>query len=120
MTDDILKEILVELKGLRQESMNTNKRIDETNSRLESLDINLNKRVDSLDKNLSNQIKDTNSRLDILSAEIGVLVISSNETRDGINAIRKSIPNVIWQNDTIAITEDEEIKVQGVIHKIAA
>ncbi|MBS4027749.1 MAG: hypothetical protein KGZ58_03835 [Ignavibacteriales bacterium] len=118
MTDDILKEILNELKGVRQETINTNKRIDDTNVELKGLrqeSINTNKRLDETNK----RIDETNTRLDSLAADIKVLIVSSNETRDGMNTLRKVVlSNVIWQNDSITIDTTDGATIKGTIHKV--
>ena len=136
MTDDILEEILIELKGLRQESIetkielkglrqesiNTNQRIDETNNELKGLrqeSINTNQRLDTLDKNVNKRIDETNKQLNILTNDVKVLIISTNETREGIRLLREIVSShVIWQNDSIAIDTTEGATIKGTIHKV--
>ncbi len=50
MEEDILREMLAELKGLRQGQSETNARLDQTNQRLESLEQTTNVRFESLER----------------------------------------------------------------------
>ncbi|MEK7263928.1 MAG: hypothetical protein AAB071_05400 [Bacteroidota bacterium] len=132
MTDDILKEILTELKGLRQESINTNKHIDETNTRLDETNFEVRKLNETSggmameqrvlrDETIKTRqrIDETNNRLDGLSADMKVLIISSNQLRDGMHLLRKVVSsNVIWQNDSIAIEMTDGATIKGTIHKV--
>ncbi|MBM4167017.1 MAG: hypothetical protein FJ218_08905 [Ignavibacteria bacterium] len=88
MTDDILREIVTEIKSLRYETFDEIKAL-----RQES--IATNKRLDESDK-----------RLDILREDMKVLIIGMNDTCETVYGMRKMMPNVIWQNDLNAIDTD--------------
>ncbi|MBI5471671.1 MAG: hypothetical protein HY961_04945, partial [Ignavibacteriae bacterium] len=50
MEEEILKEILAELKGLRKGQGETNQRLDQTNLQLESLERTTGERFESLER----------------------------------------------------------------------
>ncbi len=93
MENELLREIVQELKGLRTE---LNKRIDTTNERLDT----------------------TINRLDGLHQSFVVLQQGLADVRYELQNIKGVLSEkVIWQNDSIAIATREGKVIYGVINK---
>jgi hypothetical protein len=106
MEEEILKAILEELKGVRQDIGELRKTTDE---RLTSL----NDRIDTLEKN-------TTERLDGLNASLVVLQQGLGGIRYELRGIKDILSErVIWNNDTISLDVQEGNVIHGVIHKHA-
>lgn len=89
MNDQILSEMLEEIKGLRGESIATNQRLDVTNQRLEGL-----------------------------RESFVVLQQGMAEVRYELHGIKEILSErVIWRNETITIETSEGTIIQGVINK---
>jgi peptidoglycan hydrolase CwlO-like protein len=96
MEEQILREILSEMKGLRQEVVATNKRLDNTNERLDT----------------------TIKRLDGLQASFVVLQQGLADVRYELKGIKDILAErVIWNNETITIDTTGGASIHGVIHK---
>lgn len=103
MEEQILKEMLVELKGLRSEAVETKKEIqslkkssDETNKRLDI----------------------TNDRLDGLHQSFVVLQQGFADMRYDLQGIKEFLSQrVIWSNDSIKIDTESGGSIHGTIHK---
>ena len=89
MEEDILREIVQELRGLRGEAVTSNKRLNET--------VN---------------------RLDVLRESFVVLQQEVANVRYELHNIKEILSDrVIWQNDSIAIATREGNVIYGVINK---
>ena len=96
MEEQILKEILQEMKGLRTDVSSTNERLD----------------------SVINEAEKTNKRLDGLFQSFVVL-------QDGIAGVRRDLQGikeilaekVIWHNDNIIIETEEGKSFKGIIHR---
>ena len=103
MEEDILREILREMKGFRSD-------LNETNNRVNNVAGGLNNVVES--------ISETNRRLDGLTASMVVLQQGFSDMRFELIEIKKFLSDrVIWNNDSVSIDADSGSKIQGVIHK---
>ena len=103
MEEDILREILQEMKGFRSD-------LNETNNRVNNVAGGLNNVVES--------ISETNRRLDGLTASMVVLQQGFSDMRFELIEIKKFLADrVIWNNDSVSIDAESGSKIQGVIHK---
>ena len=103
MEEDILREILREMKGFRSD-------LNETNNRVNNVAGGLNNVVES--------ISETNRRLDRLTASMVVLQQGFSDMRFELIEIKKFLADrVIWNNDSVSIDAESGSKIQGVIHK---
>ena len=97
MENEILREILIEIKRLRGESVVTNERLDSTNVRLDT----------------------TINRLDGLHDSVVVLQQGVNDVRYELQNIKEILSDkVIWQNDNISIETREGKVIYDVINKM--
>jgi chromosome segregation ATPase len=110
MEEEILREILQEMKGFRSD-------LSETNTRLEHLEnnsIETNTRLEHLENNSI----ETNKRLEGLTSSFVVLQQGFSDMRIDLIEIKKYLSDkVIWNNDSITIDSESGPKLQGVIHK---
>lgn len=94
MEEDLLKEIVLELKGLRGETVATNQRLD-----------GLNNRVDGL-----------NNRVDGLTQSVIVFQQGVSDLRYEMRQIKEILgEKVIWQNDSISLETREGKVIYGII-----
>ncbi|MBI4809846.1 MAG: hypothetical protein HY800_00020 [Ignavibacteriales bacterium] len=121
MENELLKEILDEIKGLRSD---TNERLNQTNQRLDQTVRYINKTNERLD-NLCTSVEQTNERLnttiirlDGLNASVIVLQGGLNDVRYELQGIKQIIgEKVIWQNDNIVLQTREGKAIYGVIKR---
>ena len=139
MEEQILREILAELKGLRQGQNETNQRLDQTNLQLESLERATNKRFESLELTMNKRFESlelttntrfesleltTNTRFESLEkkfdgvfASLQVLTRGFSDLRIEVQDIRKFLMTVvIWNYDVIEINTNKSEKIEGTIH----
>ncbi len=107
MEEDILREMLAELKGLRQGQAETNQRLGTTVERIESLERTTNERFASMDK-----------RFEGLASSVQVLTQGFNEVRYELVEIKKMLATrVIWNNDSIILQVRDGKPLYGTIRK---
>ena len=91
MEDEVLREILAEIKGLRSEAARTNARLD-----------------------------DTVKRLDGLRESVVVLQQGFGDIRYELRGIKDVLSErVIWQNDSVSIETKDGATIQGTIRRSA-
>lgn len=146
MEVQILREILAELKGLRQgqgetnqhlESLErttnerldqtnqrldqTNRRLDQTNQHLESLEKTTTERFESLEQRfggLNETVGNLNQRFSGFAASVQVLTQGFSDARYELVEIKKLLATrVIWNNDNVALQVREGETLYGVIRK---
>ena len=117
MDNDVLKDILQELKGLRGEAVVTNRRLEDLNTKVDGL----NQRVDGLNDRvdgLNGRVDGLNRRVDGLNQSVVVLQQGVSDLRYEMRQVKEILAEkVIWQNDTISIATKEGSVIYGVIQK---
>lgn len=122
MEEQILKEILQELKGMRHEQVATNQRLESleatTNKRFESLEATTNKRFESLEATTNKRFEALEQRFDGLYASVQVLTKGVSEVRYELQEVKKLLATrVIWTNDNVSIQVREGETIYGIIRK---
>lgn len=108
MEEQILRDILQEMKGMRQEQTVTNQEMKGMRQELAVTNDRLEKTVDRLDK--------TVNRLDGVFQSMQVIQQGFSDMRHDINTIKEFLSTkVIWSNDTIAINTKEGEVIEGII-----
>ncbi len=132
MEEQILREILAELKGLRQGQGETNQRLDQTNHQLESLERTTNERFESLERVTNQRFESLEQRFDGLTESVGnlsqrfsgfaasvqVLTQGFSDARYELVEIKKLLATrVIWNNDNVTFQVREGETLYGIIRK---
>lgn len=107
MENELLKDILDEIKGLRKDTI---ERLDQTNTRIDQTNLRIDKTNVRLDE--------TNEELKGLRASVIVLQGGLNDVRYELLGIKQIIgEKVIWQNDNIVLQTREGKAIYGVIKR---
>jgi len=116
MEEQILREMLQEMKGFRQDLGATNAELASVKKEIRSVrdDISeTNKRLFILEQS-------TSKRLDGLNDSMVVMQQAFTDMRRDLHAIKEILAEkVIWQNDNIVIESKEGTAIEGIIRHLS-
>lgn len=118
MEETILKEILQEMKGFREDNKSLKSEIEqlrnETNEQLSGLKQEFNEQFTGLKQ----EFKELNAHQKGLKTSVEVLQYAINETRYELIKIKEYLATrVIWDNDSINIVAESGNVIYGTIKK---
>lgn len=136
MEETILKEILLEMKGFREDNKELKAEIEklrsETNSESQKLRSEMRSGFEKIESTFNKKLDDTNSQLNDLKvsfdelnksqkglkSSVEVMLTAFNDTRNELIKIKEYLADrVIWDNDSINIVAESGKVIYGTIKK---